>query len=96
MFDIPSQTRDSITATGLELPKFARNPNNIERGSFRANIRARLNDNTDLNISTGFVTADIWLPQNDNNSLGILPSPRLCVLPKKTGQRTGCFLPSAQ
>ena len=74
VFAIPRQTRDSITATGLALPKFARNPNNIERGSFRANIRTRLNDNTDLNISTGFVTADIWLPQNDNNALGILPS----------------------
>ncbi|MCH7717458.1 MAG: SusC/RagA family TonB-linked outer membrane protein [Gemmatimonadetes bacterium] len=93
VFAIPRQTRDSITATGLELPKFARNPNNLERGSFRANIKTRLNDNTDLTVSTGFVTADIWLPQNDNNSLGILPSGLLGTSDSTDNGGYGFFLP---
>ncbi|HET9441382.1 MAG TPA: SusC/RagA family TonB-linked outer membrane protein [Longimicrobiales bacterium] len=46
-------------------------PNNEqERLNLRANIAARLRDNFDLTITTGWTNNYIALPQNDNNLLG--------------------------
>jgi TonB-linked SusC/RagA family outer membrane protein len=40
----------------------------------RANLNAQLTDRLDGSVSAGYVTHTLRLPQNDNNSLGILPS----------------------
>lgn len=74
VMELPSRTKDSIAALGVELPKHVKTPNRVERASMRANIQARLGENTNIRISTGISSADIWLPQNDNNSFGMLPS----------------------
>ena len=74
VMELPSRTRDSIAALGVELPKYVVHPNRVERASIRANMQARLGENTNLRISTGFSSADIWLAQNDNNSTGMIPS----------------------
>lgn len=74
VMELPKRTKDSIAALGQELPKHVKNPNRLERASIRANVQARLGEKTNLRISTGFSSADIWLPQNDNNSFGMLPS----------------------
>jgi TonB-dependent starch-binding outer membrane protein SusC len=46
-------------------------PNNeLARLSLRANASARLRDNLDVSLSSGWVNNEIELPQNDNNLLG--------------------------
>ena len=74
IYGLPQRTIDSITDAGTIIPKHALNPNRVERASIRANLQANLGDKANLRISTGFVSSDIWLPQNDNNSFGMLPS----------------------
>jgi TonB-dependent SusC/RagA subfamily outer membrane receptor len=74
IFGLPSGTRDSILAAGGNIPDYADNPNRLERAHLRANLQARMGDKADLRVSTGFVSSDTWLPQNDNNVLGMLPS----------------------
>lgn len=48
--------------------------NHLKRTSLRANIRAQVNPTLDLTVATGFTTSDLRRPENDNNSLGLLPS----------------------
>lgn len=74
IFGLPQATRDSILDAGGTIPKHAENPNRIERAHMRANLNARLGQKADLRVSTGFVSSDTWLPQNDNNVTGMLPS----------------------
>jgi outer membrane receptor protein involved in Fe transport len=74
VYELPSRTIDSMTAIGAAIPQHANNPNRVERASIRANVQANLGQKANLRISTGFVSSDIWLPQNDNNSFGMLPS----------------------
>ncbi len=74
IFGLPSATRDSIFAAGGTIPSFADNPNRLERANLRANLQARLGEKTDIRVATGFVSSDTWLPQNDNNVTGMLPS----------------------
>ncbi len=87
IYGLPSRSRDSIldvagcaTATDVgeceknAIPKFVENPNRLERAHFRANLQARLGEDANIRVSTGYVSSDTWLPQNDNNSLGLLPS----------------------
>lgn len=46
--------------------------NTLERKNLRANIRAQLLDNFDVNVTTGYVNTDVRRPQNDNNILGLI------------------------
>lgn len=46
--------------------------NNLDRVNLRANVRAELSENWDLTLTSGFLSSDLSLPQNDNNTLGII------------------------
>ena len=48
--------------------------NDLRKTSLRANLRDQVSRLMDLSISTAYVSSDLALPQNDNNSFGILPS----------------------
>src|SRR5438270_9785853 len=48
--------------------------NDLSKTSLRANLRNQVSRLMDLSISTAYVSSDLALPQNDNNSFGILPS----------------------
>jgi len=48
--------------------------NDLRKTSLRANLRDQVSRLMDLAISTAYVSSDLALPQNDNNSFGILPS----------------------
>src|SRR5256714_4246352 len=48
--------------------------NDLRKTSLRANLRDQVSRLMDLSISTAYVSSDLALPQNDNNSYGILPS----------------------
>jgi TonB-dependent starch-binding outer membrane protein SusC len=46
----------------------------LRRANLRANIRNQARSNLDFTFSTGYVSSDLLLPDNDNNALGILGS----------------------
>ena len=47
--------------------------NKLRRTNARANFRAQVSPKLDVAISSGYLTSDLRLPQNDNNSFGIIP-----------------------
>ncbi len=71
---LPDTTEARVRAERGELPNNLVRPNNLERVSLRANLRSQVLPNADWQVSVGYVTSDVRLPQNDNNVLGILPS----------------------
>jgi TonB-dependent SusC/RagA subfamily outer membrane receptor len=48
--------------------------NELRNVNLRANLHNQLSRLMDLSVSTGYVSSDLTLPQNDNNDQGILPS----------------------
>lgn len=44
--------------------------NDLERVNLRANLGMRPRDDLNLSLSTGYVSSDLALPQNDNNTFG--------------------------
>src|SRR5439155_5845567 len=46
----------------------------LKKTSLRANVVNHISRLMDLQISTGYVSSNLALPQNDNNVFGILPS----------------------
>ena len=48
--------------------------NDLRKTSLRANLRNQVSRLLDIGISTAYVSSALALPQNDNNSFGILPS----------------------
>src|SRR5207247_4174054 len=48
--------------------------NDLKKTSLRANLRNQVSRLMDIGITTAYVSSDLALPQNDNNSFGILPS----------------------
>jgi TonB-dependent starch-binding outer membrane protein SusC len=48
--------------------------NDLRNVSLRANLHNQISRLMDISVSTGYVSSDLNLPQNDNNDQGILPS----------------------
>ena len=48
--------------------------NDLKKTSLRANMRNQVSRLLDISVTTAYVSSDLALPQNDNNSFGILPS----------------------
>ncbi len=46
--------------------------NDLQRYNFRANLGVAANDEIDLQFSTGFISSDIRLPDNDRSAVGML------------------------
>ena len=46
--------------------------NQVDRVNLRGNFNTTVRDDLDLGVQTGYTTSEAWLPQNDNNTLGIL------------------------
>lgn len=47
--------------------------NNLNRVNLRANLHSQLRENLDVSVKTGYQTSELYLPQNDNNTTGIVP-----------------------
>src|SRR5207249_8706225 len=58
----------------FEREKGIYHPNDLRRTSLRANLHHQASRLLDLAVSTGYVSSDLALPQNDNNSAGIASS----------------------
>jgi TonB-linked SusC/RagA family outer membrane protein len=71
---LPDSTEARVLSERGTLPSNLTRPNELERVSLRANLRSQVLPNADWQVSVGYVTSDLRLPQNDNNVLGILPS----------------------
>lgn len=64
-----------LTARGVSsLPANVLRPNTNQQISFRSNLSAQLHKNLDMQTNIGYSSGKLFLPQNDNNVLGILPS----------------------
>jgi TonB-dependent starch-binding outer membrane protein SusC len=46
--------------------------NNIRRTNFRGNFGAKISDNLQVNLTTGYSNSDLELPLNDNFALGLM------------------------
>lgn len=55
-----------------ELPDDQVYPNKLNRISLRTNLAAAINPKADLQISSGFITSDQRLPQNEDNGNGLM------------------------
>lgn len=72
VFQIPRFDVQRFDTTGVAILPEYRTPNELRRGSFRANLNLALSPRLDAAVSSGFVTIRSRLPQSDNNSLGLL------------------------
>ncbi len=69
---IPKFDVRRLDTLGTSIRPEWRSPNELVRGSFRANIDATLTPKLDAQFSTNFITLRSRLPQSDNNALGLL------------------------
>ncbi|MEP6690852.1 MAG: SusC/RagA family TonB-linked outer membrane protein [Gemmatimonadaceae bacterium] len=69
---VPDVEVARMNAASLPLLDEQRNPNALNRTSLRANINITLTPNTDVSVSTAYITGKQRLPQTDNNTTGIL------------------------
>jgi TonB-linked SusC/RagA family outer membrane protein len=60
--------------TDLEREQGVYEANTLRRINLRANVRGQLRRNLDASVSTGYISNDLRLPQNDNNLLGAISS----------------------
>ena len=73
VLQMPAIFEQRILATrGIgEVPGEMLEPNHLRRVSLRANVSANMSDKLDVQVSSGFVTSSLRLPQIDNNAFGI-------------------------
>jgi len=71
---IPSFDLARLDRAGVQLLDEWRHPNGLTRASARVNVSAQLSSTIDVNLSTNYINLDQRLPQNDNNTTGLLSS----------------------
>ena len=69
---IPSFDRRRLDTTGVNVIPEWQTPNELKRGNFRTNLDATLSSKLEAHFSGEFISLQSRLPQNDNNSLGLL------------------------
>ncbi|MEO7359564.1 MAG: SusC/RagA family TonB-linked outer membrane protein, partial [Gemmatimonadaceae bacterium] len=55
-----------------ELPDWLLRPNALSRVNLRANLSAQLSDKANIQVASGYVTSTQRLPQNEDNSTGLM------------------------
>lgn len=74
-YELPAFYTELLQETSPDLPVDNQvTPNDLERVSVRANVGAEIAPGLHIQTNAGFLSSDAHLPQNDNNSLGIIPS----------------------
>lgn len=62
-----------LAERGVEaLPASQVRPNALERNTIRANLSAQLAENWFMQVSSGYINSNLRLPQNNDNSLGLM------------------------
>ncbi|HYW33421.1 MAG TPA: SusC/RagA family TonB-linked outer membrane protein, partial [Gemmatimonas sp.] len=74
VYRMPQREIDRLTLErGVgSLPSFQVRPNALARNSIRANLSSQLADNLFVQVSSAFVTSNLRLPQNNDNSTGLM------------------------
>lgn len=93
-YELPDSIQDTLRALrGPELPKNLIRPNSLERVSLRSNVRAQVLSNADATFAVGYTLSDLQIVQNDNNSLGVIPSGVFGTWSRSVRQGWGFRLP---
>jgi TonB-linked SusC/RagA family outer membrane protein len=71
VFKIPDFDVQRLDTLHIPIQERWKDPSQLMRGSFRANIDATLSPKLDAAFSSGFISSRNRLPQNDNNALGL-------------------------
>lgn len=69
-----SEQTTFYTSGTFEREKGVFESNDLRRVSLRANLHNQISRLMDVSVSTGYVSSDLTLPQNDNNDQGIVSS----------------------
>ena len=69
-----SEQTTFYTSGSFERERGVFESNDLRRVSLRANLHNQISRLMDVSISTGYVSSDLTLPQNDNNDQGIVSS----------------------
>jgi TonB-linked SusC/RagA family outer membrane protein len=86
---------DSVNqATGGLIPEEQHRPNELDKLTLRANGTAKVADNADIQVSLGYLTSDLRLPENDNTLNSIIGSGDGSGLPQD--ENRGWFLIPAE
>jgi outer membrane receptor protein involved in Fe transport len=72
LLKIPDFDTQRLDTLHIPIKTEWKDPNELMRGTFRANIDANLSPKFDASFSSGFITSRNRLPQSDNNALGLL------------------------
>ena len=83
-----------FTSGDFEREKGVYRPNDLRNVSLRANLRHQASRLLDLGINVGYVSSDLGLPQNDNNSAGIASSGLLGFADSSINHGYGFLTPS--
>jgi len=73
-YDLKPFYADALTSAGYDIDKTVEHPQRMERVSVRANITAQVMEDAVLAVRMGYVSSDLSMTGNDNNSFGVLPS----------------------
>jgi TonB-linked SusC/RagA family outer membrane protein len=74
VWELPAFYRNQAAESGLTLTSTQLRPNSMDRNAVRTNVNADLGGNILAGINVGYTQQTIFLPQNDNNSWGVLGS----------------------
>lgn len=72
VFQIPNFDVQRLDTTGVKILPEWRTPNDLARGSVRANVTIAPSPKFDAQVSTNYITLRSRLPQSDNNAYGLL------------------------
>ncbi len=73
-YQLPGPDRELLQERGIRINDQVERPQQLDRINLRANLNAQIADNATLALRAGFLTSDLSLTGNDNNSFGFLPS----------------------
>ena len=72
VLQMPSLERARLTRNLVDILDEWRRPNALSRASARANLNVQLSPKADIAVNANYINLDQRLPQNDNNTTGLL------------------------
>ncbi len=70
--ELPGPYRDTLLTRSVTVEERVEHPQRLDRVNVRANLDARVRPNTTVQVSTGYVSSDLSIVPNDNDSNGVI------------------------